>query len=322
MQQAGDRSGSASVSAAFELGFADGAGLSPISTARAIPDDTVTVVIPVAPGTMPARLADTILSVRTYMGSVPIVLVANGSDVPGAAELQGPGTVVTRAARQSTYGPLAVSLGIGFRTALEQYPGRALLRLDVDALATGPGLAAAIAARLDGDDETGLLGAARFATGGGQRNIERPAAQLRREMRRGDELGRLLSELYERAAAHGYRRAEHANGCVSVIAATALEQAADEGILGHPAMEVSILGEDILLALVLRALGYRIGEFAGEGDPLGVKWRGLPAAPPDLLREGRLAIHSVRYYRDWTEARIRAYFAGVRRSDARLRGPA
>ena len=273
------------------------------------------VVMPVAPDAARGDVEDTVDSVRTYLGrETPIVFAANRGAPPPASVLTGAARLVERAAPAGTYGSLAVTLGGAFREALA-LGADIVFRLDVDGLMTGPGLAEAAAARFASDQRIGMLGACRYASNGGLRDVSRPAAQLRREASGDDARGRLLMGLWSAARTHGYDDAEHANGCVSLIHRRALERAAEAGLLGHPAFETSLLGEDILLALVVRSLGFSLEEFAGEGEPLGVKWRGLPADPPTLLIQRRAAVHSVRHFQpDWSDAAIRAYFRRVRRA--------
>ncbi|MBC7987556.1 MAG: hypothetical protein H7X93_12955, partial [Sphingomonadaceae bacterium] len=243
----------------------------------------------------------------------PIVFAANAGAPPPESVRDAATALVERPAPSTTYGPLAVTLGMAFREAIARFDCEIAFRVDVDALITGPGIPEAAAARFAADPRIGLLGACAFASEGSARDVSYPAAILRAEASRDDPLGRLLMALWIDAKAHGYCDAEHANGCVSLIHRRALDAAIAAERLGHPAFEASRLGEDILLALVVRSLGFTLGEFASEGDPLGVKWRGLPFDPPTLHAQAKSAIHSVRHFgAGWCEAEIRAWFQGAR----------
>lgn len=47
------------------------------------------------------------------------------------------------------------------------------------------------------------------------------------------------------------------------------------------------LEEDAIFAILSYAVGYHLADFATEGYPLGLKWRGLPYHPAELIRRGK-----------------------------------
>jgi hypothetical protein len=75
----------------------------------------------------------------------------------------------------------------------------------------------------------------------------------------------------------------------------ALAEMNRRGWLDLPELGDSYAGEDHLFGLLTVAAGYRTADFGGPGDPLATRWRGLPAAPADLLAAGKLVTHSVRF---------------------------
>ena len=74
------------------------------------------------------------------------------------------------------------------------------------------------------------------------------------------------------------------------------------------------MGEDHFLGLATRAVGMRTGDFALDGAPLAVRWRGLPGEPADLLNQGKLVVHSVKSYGEFDGEAARARFRAARDS--------
>ena len=68
------------------------------------------------------------------------------------------------------------------------------------------------------------------------------------------------------------------------------------------------LGEDHLFSLLAKATGFELGNLSGRNMPVGCAWKGLPASPEQLKKDGKKIIHSVRQWKDMDEQAIRTYF--------------
>ena len=72
------------------------------------------------------------------------------------------------------------------------------------------------------------------------------------------------------------------------------------------------------IGLCLFATGFTLGEFGNRLDdlPMGVKWKGLPADPNELLALGKSIIHSTKGFEGTT---VRVFDASFKRLDNRSR---
>lgn len=274
------------------------------------------VVLPAGPDD---DAADTLASVLAYCEpprSVVVVDDAGGRHAHLADAAREVFVVPAPAGAAGTRGGLYAKLAVGYRFALERLPFEVLLRLDADALVIGPGLARAAAARFAAEPEVGLLGAYRLGPDGGERVFTPAARLLAAESglrgRRRPALRRTLRSLRALARAHGYVDGEHALGGCYLHSRAAVAALGRRGYLDLEPLRASRLGEDHLFALLTRAAGLGIGDFGGPGDPLCLRWQGLPARPEALAAAGKLVAHSVRGHDDLDEAAIRGFFAARR----------
>lgn len=282
------------------------------------------VVIPAGPRD---DVLDTVHSVLHYIpDAVRIVIVDDtAGGRPGdlaALRAMGPPVTVIDAPDDApgAQGGLWLKLAAGMKHALARAEFDLLLRLDADALVLGRGVAEAAARRFSEDDRLGLIGSYRidpvgrirgWTVGGrilqteaGLRGLRHPA--LRRTLRR----------LLGYAAVHGYVPGEHPLGGAYLFRAETVRALADRGWFDLSELVPSNAGEDHLYGLLTVAAGFRIGDFGGPDQPLSLRWKGLPKAPADLVREGKLITHSVRYWQDMREPEIRRYFAERRAAES------
>jgi len=272
------------------------------------------VVIPAGPRD---DAADTLRSVLRWVERPAIVVVVDDTG-GGLAGLGGPPVHVVPApdGAPGGQGGLWVKLAAGMRYALDHADFDLLLRLDADALVLGPGLAGLAAERFAAEPRTGLLGSYRIGPDGAARDWSPARRVLTAECGvrglRVPELRRLLRGLCAEAAGHGYEMGAHPLGGAYVFRAETLRAMRGRGLLDLPVLARSGAGEDHLFGLLTFACGYRAADFGGPGDPLALRWKGLPCAPERLLEEGRLVTHSVRFWRGLGEAEIRGFFAAHR----------
>ena len=156
----------------------------------------------------------------------------------------------------------------------------------------------------------------RIGPDGATRDFSPAAGELKHEVGwlglRRPPLRRTLRTLLREAERHGYEPGEHALGGAYLHRGEAVREIARRGWYDLPEFGASGLSEDHLMALITRAAGFRIADFGGPGDPMALRWRGLPAAPEQLVASGALLTHSVRFFADIEEPAIRAYFAAAR----------
>lgn len=279
----------------------------------------VAVVMPVGPD---EDVEDTLESIRAFIDpSRAIVLVDDtGAKELGARAEARPDVHVLPAplGAEGNRGGLWIKIAAGYSYACARFQFDLILRMDTDALILGPGIEDAAQFRFRQDPGIGLLGSFRIGPDGGARGFAPAAAILRREAGplglRHPALRSRLRRLIREAEQHGYAPGEHALGGAFIHSSKAVRALASRGFLGLPEMAGSGLGEDHIFALLTMAAGYGIGDFGRPGDPLALRWRGLPDDPEALLAGSALVTHSVRSFGDLDEPEIRARFAAARRS--------
>ncbi len=280
---------------------------------------SIAVIIPAGPHD---DVADTMASVIHYTVPSRIVVVIDDTGTAaghtGMAGGPWPDTVVLPAPSSAPggQGGLWVKLATGYRWLLDRYEPRIILRLDADALVIGSGLESAAEYAFSRDPRVGMLGSYRIGPDGGQRDTSWASRQLRIETGlRGlfhPKRRATLRHCRQAARRHGYADGESALGGAYIHRYEAATSIDERGWFSQPWLASSKLGEDHIMAMLTVAAGYQIGDFGGPGDPLALRWRGLPAHPADLLNAGKLITHSVRSWAGLTERQIRDLFAQAR----------
>jgi hypothetical protein len=275
------------------------------------------VVIPAGPRD---DTADTLESVLHYTHPPRLVVIVDDTGGALAQKLTHYGddvhVVPAPAAPPGLFGGLWAKVAHGYRHALGNFDFDVLLRLDADALLIGDGIAELAAERFRSAPGVGMLGSNRLGMDGGTRDWSWPASTLAAESGlRGLNRPRMraqLRKLRAEADEHGYSAGEHSLGGAYLQSGEAVRAMERRGSLQLEALAKCRLGDDHLFGLITYAAGFSIGEFAGPDDPLALDWKQLPAAPDELVRRGKLVIHSVRAWGDLDEAQIRAFFAARR----------
>jgi hypothetical protein len=281
-------------------------------------DIELAVVVPAGPRD---DVVDTVRSILHWTTADRQVVVVDDSGIPTLADelttLDPTVTVIPAPGdAPGAQGGLWVKIAAGYRQVAQRYAPRTLLRIDADALVIGPHPERDAEEAFAAHPEVGLLGSFRLGSDGGRRDFSWPSQQLRRETSalglRHPGVRRTLRSWLAEAERQGYETGEHALGGAYFHSGAALRALYDQGRLDHPELADSGLGEDHLFALATVASGFRIGDFALEGQPLGLRWKGLPAAPDELVAQHRKVVHSVRSYGTLTESDIRTDFANRR----------
>ena len=297
-----------------------GVGVASIVLRVSIGSPALAVVIPAGPND---DIADTIDSVLTYVAEPRRIVIINDT---GGRSLD---EIAARSAdidviepinlRATRGGKLMENIANAYLHLLNHFEFDALLRMDADALIVGPGLAEMTMRRLAEEGQIGLLGANRFDQGGGIRDWSWAAGELARSCGvaglRHPRTRHLLHRLRGQAVQHGYTLGEGPQGGGYIHSPALVSAMADQGFLDPCGLSHCLMGEDQIFGLLAYACGFRIGEFSGVHGPLGVRWRGLHAAPPDLIDQGCLVVHSVRSFETMSEEEIRRWFRDHRHDE-------
>lgn len=280
------------------------------------------IVIPAGPAD---DVVDTLASIIHFTQAPRFIVIVDDTphDLRMSLEKVSPDVHVVPAppGALGTNGGLWVKIASGYRYVLDHFSFDILLRIDADALMIGAGIGELAAKRFAEDRTLGMLGSYRVDPTGAIRDWSPGARALALECSpygfAQAPLRRTLRNVRKRALVNGYIPGEHPLGGAYLYSAPAVRAIAGLGFLDLPDLSRSRLGEDQLFALLTVAAGFRIGDFGGPDDPLALRWRGLPAAPEDLLMRGKLIAHSVRFWGQMSEEEIRSYFADSRRDHPR-----
>jgi hypothetical protein len=194
------------------------------------------------------------------------------------------------------------------------------LRIDDDALVIDTGYEDDAIRHFDENPNIGLLGSYKTTCMGHIRDFSPPARILEHEI---SHLGAsadparclTLRNLVSLAENNGYRRGENCLGAACFFSKRALDDIRARGFLGRDDLARSRLSDDHLLSLIVIAAGYSIGDFATQGLPLGLAWRGLPASPAELIAMKKKIVHSVRSCGAMDERSVRAEFKRLLRKE-------
>lgn len=292
------------------------------------------VVIPIGPGTVAEYLRDTITSVRFYTSASHKIILADDSQKGIGNELKEADSRLDVLDVKVNLGKLSGlyrNLAHAYQYALEQYDFRALLRMDDDALVIGPEPQEEAVTLFETQPEIGMAGrhiVGRMSPGAYDVHDNYwPRKQLIKDtcswkMIRRPRANWALRKVFLKALDEGYELGENVFGGVYFISRACIQKLADAGYLPHPGLRGVNLEEDHLFSLLTCATGLHLGDLSGPRQPFGVAWRGLPASPDMLHRDGRKLIHSTRFWKAMKEDDIRAFFRAKRAAVASKTGAA
>jgi hypothetical protein len=200
---------------------------------------------------------------------------------------------------------------LAFRHAMANYDFELWIKMDSDALATGPSLSSCTAGRIAGVPNAGFAGSLHIRADGVPEDRSYHAAVLAREARR----DRVLAAALDRATSAGWVVGDVVQGGVCAVTRAACEAMARERWIEWSKRWHQITSEDLALSLFTRASGL---ELVSIGDPDGiyaVANKHLPL-PKEQIAEGPwVAAHSVRAgTQGEDEATLRSFFR-ARRAD-------
>lgn len=279
---------------------------------------SLVVVLPVGPYPLEFVL-DTIASIRHYAGPSHAIILVDDSGIRlcTAARQADPGLVVLRTGTGGgTGGGLYNIISLGILHAWRHYDFDVLLKMDTDALFTGPGPERDAIDHFARHPEHGIIGSYRVDCNGHPRDFGPPRARFRRDLSLGSLLlhpwrwkgWRLLRESIRRAEGVGYEVAEHCQGGAYFMSRECVRRLAENRYLLREELRWSGIGEDQIFGLFMYLSGLRHGDLATGDLPLGIRWRGLPMSPADLAARGKKIVHSTRFWEGMREEEIRAFF--------------
>lgn len=268
-------------------------------------------VVPVGPGER-AGLEDTIASIQRYEGDDAKIVVADDCTEDSREALvraDHPEVSVFRPRWPAASGlRLAPMLTRTYAAALRRFRFDVLFKIDADALVTGPGLSARAVDAFAAEPAVGALGTCGMRADGTPEDYSYDAWVLAHERR----WSRSVREMHDAAVAGGYTGAK-VHGGVYALSRSALETARDAGRLPWDTPWWSLIGEDTAISLVIWASGRRCASWGAPGEPTASGQGFLPIEKEDVVRDGILAIHSVRRgSRGETEPELRAWFRAQR----------
>jgi hypothetical protein len=298
------------------------------------------ILIPVGPGERePDRAREALESVLAHEPDVgAVVLVDDGPHERDLVALCVPDGVRASSLRnprggrgEGVYGAVCVATTLGLEWLHTNGGARLVLRLDSDALAIAP-FVAAIERRLEADPTIGIVGSYDFAPTRMPRDfsawdktirkLERPVWVYRRPphgVRRihvatpGSRAAAVREQL-RAARVHGYTSGEHCLAAACVMTRHLVDRIAAAGYLDDPLTWLDTwISDDIMLGIQTRAVGLTLAGMTDDGEPFGVAQLSL-AGPPDWLEsQGYSLIHPVKDRSGpGDEVAVREYFRSRR----------
>lgn len=194
----------------------------------------------------------------------------------------------------------------------ERYTFDALIKMDTDALITGPSMADRAAEAFVADPSLGMLGSVGLRADGVPEDVSYDQWILQHEVRWSPAVRRL-----DRAARAGGWEGERAQAGVIVFSREMLDRAAAAGWLAWRPPWWTLFQDDSAYAAITRAVGLRIGSWGAPGEPIASASWVVPIDKQQVLDQGVLAVHSVRGgINGESEAEMRAFFRAAREGAA------
>jgi hypothetical protein len=275
------------------------------------------VTIPFGPASSLEFALDTIQSVLHFTSQGTKIIIADDSGANAGTHLlhEYPDLVVVRPpSAGGVAGGLYIALSHAYLQAHLRYRFQVLLKLDVDALVVGERPEDDAIRYFEENPGVGLAGSYRVDCNGDLRDFSWGARELYfetatpRGLLQDPRRFMTLRKLLLQALAHGYLPGEHVQGGACFYSGEAIRRLADANLLCREELRTCRLAEDPIFSLLVRSLGMQLGDFATGQLPMGIRWRGLPCSPPELVRRGKKVVHSVRFWQDMPEAEIREFF--------------
>jgi len=272
------------------------------------------VWLPAGPGSG-AALLDSVESVLASDGEAAQVLVvddSSGDAREAVVRERFPEVDVVRNPRPSGGPPSMWGLCcLALRRSLERYDFEQWVKLDTDALVTGPGFSEQVLGRLSGHPRVGFAGSFGVRADGVPEDRSLHAAVLAREC--GSD--RTLAAARERALGHGWREGDVVQCGVCVVTRRGVDALVGGGWIDWHRPWHSLVSEDLALSLFLVAEGLELVSIGAPDGIFAVANKHLPLPKEEVAGGPWVAGHSVRAGAEGEdEATLRAFFRGRRES--------
>jgi hypothetical protein len=255
------------------------------------------VVIPVGPGSA-AEALDTLDSVHTWFpADHHVVLVDDRTEDGTWEQLQpaaGDRVHVLRNPRHHGWVGLPHTLGPAFQWAVGQFASPFVVKLDSDALITGPDLVEDIGRFMAANPTVGMFGRHLINVDGTIKSFAMHTDGVRNETAFPEGQRPWWTPICEVAADRGWGRGENVFGGCYVLTTPCVEAMAAAGYL-DPDWDTwrSSMSEDVYFTMCTVAAGFERGQFGVPNGPMALAWRGLPCPPSVVLEHGWSVVHSV-----------------------------
>ncbi len=278
------------------------------------------IAIPVGPTCRLDYVRDTLDSIEHYVSSPHKILLLDdsGKETCRQAKASHPMVEILATDRNLGHGGgLYLNLSRGFQHALDHYEFSVLLRLDTDALLIGPDPDLDAKRHFQQYSRQGIIGSFEYDCNGKKRGRSWPKHRLavetsyRHLLKNPLARGKAWLSLHrwlKKAQRSGYEEGEHCMGGAYFVSRSCLEKLSAAGCLGRDELGGCTLQEDHLFGIFIRAVGLQHGDFATGSYPMGLRHRGLPMSPQELMQREKKIIHSTRFYENIKEEEIRSFF--------------
>jgi hypothetical protein len=277
------------------------------------------VVMPVGPDN---NGADTIESIFCYASSPSVIILAiDDSKNPETHKFLETTdkrvVVLPSAGYKGIRGALFCSIAETYKWACENYDFRVLLRIDTDALLIAGVSAQDAFVLFESCPEVGMLGSYKTDCNGDHRDFNVVKRSMKKEYGirgiKNPARQRALRTWINHAKENYYEIGEHILGAAAFYNCRFVTAMYEGGYLDNVhVFKDSIISEDHLFSLLAFACGFKLGDYATGNLPMGLRWRGLPDSPENLIMRNKRIVHSVKFWQNMTEEDIRTYFSGIR----------
>jgi hypothetical protein len=281
------------------------------------------VLIPVGPAENPEYVRDTIESIVYFTTPSRKIIVSDNSGQNSCKYLEHlfPGiTVIKTPQNYGKHAELYLHLSMGLEFVHRNYDFDVLLGMDTDALVIGPNPEEDAIHFFRDNQELGILGSFKTDCNGAERDFTWPREQLMKEsslvslLRQPRRLPGVmfLRKIVRKSKENGYELGEHCMGGAYFFSRECVSKLNQHNLLSRREIHWSKLCSDHIFGLLIYAVGLNHGDFSTGRLPMGLRWRGLPCSPEELLVKGKKVTHSTRSYGAMDEAEIRRFFRAQR----------
>jgi len=289
------------------------------------------VLMPVGPNCKLSYIFDTIESIYFYMGDkTPIIIVDDSMQGKGKQIVeQFPNvnliTNVKGVRGRINYGlhaGLYLTLSKGLEFAVENYDFEVLLRLDTDALIIDYHPELDAIEHFKSHPDLGLIGSFRIDCNGDLRGYAGAQKVLRESLKLNEWIKHPRSRtfswlkwkiLHHIARKNGYEPGDQCMGGAYFMSRQLVEKLYHLELLGMENLAWIKLEEDQLFGLLTYVAGLKLGDFSTGNYSMGLRHKGLPDHPENLVLRGYKVTHSTKFYNEMNEDQIREFFRSKRK---------